>query len=196
MTIAFTRNETFRDDFTFRNSAAAIRRFPFPFVEDEFMYSVNIEPHVSVGTGCYQHAIDVDEHYVAECREREICLATTADRYLALPHMMPAQWDCLELIMQNLARDYPEYFQLTREGTRWHWVNLPLAIENPTLFARRGPLHVLDFMARLHARTDAPLIVDRDDDRVLDQGVGGLGHGCTVTPRRGCGPPGRPGSSR
>ena len=30
MTITF-RNETFRDDFTFRNSLTNIRRFPFPF---------------------------------------------------------------------------------------------------------------------------------------------------------------------
>jgi len=39
-------------------------------------------------------------------------------------------------------------------------LSMPLAIENPTLFARRGPLHVLDFMARLHARSGAPLILD------------------------------------
>ena len=41
------KKETFRDDYTFRNSREAIRRFPFPFAEDEYMYSVNIEQHVS-----------------------------------------------------------------------------------------------------------------------------------------------------
>lgn len=40
------KNETFRDDYTFRNSPEAIRRFPFPFNEDKYMYSVNMEPHV------------------------------------------------------------------------------------------------------------------------------------------------------
>lgn len=40
------RQETFRDDFTFRNSPEFIRRFPFPFHEDAYMYAVNIEPHV------------------------------------------------------------------------------------------------------------------------------------------------------
>ena len=39
-------DETFRGDFTFRNSAQAIARFPFPFPEDSYMYSVNMEPHV------------------------------------------------------------------------------------------------------------------------------------------------------
>jgi hypothetical protein len=37
MTITF-RKETFRDDFTFRNSLTNIRRFPFPFDRDEYMY--------------------------------------------------------------------------------------------------------------------------------------------------------------
>ena len=32
MNIEF-KQETFRDDFTFRNSPAAIRRFPFPFTK-------------------------------------------------------------------------------------------------------------------------------------------------------------------
>jgi len=40
------RKETFRDDFTFKNSPEHIRRFPFPFHEDSYMYAVNIEPHV------------------------------------------------------------------------------------------------------------------------------------------------------
>ena len=46
MTIVFKPTETFHDDFTYRNSDAAILRFPFPFAEDAYMYSVNIEPHV------------------------------------------------------------------------------------------------------------------------------------------------------
>jgi len=33
----FFKNETFRDDFTFKNSPAAIARFPFPFDRDEYM---------------------------------------------------------------------------------------------------------------------------------------------------------------
>ena len=44
MTLDF-HDETFRDDFTFYNSREAIRRFPFPFDRDEYMYSVNIETH-------------------------------------------------------------------------------------------------------------------------------------------------------
>lgn len=172
MTIAFTSSETFRDDFTFRNSLAAIRRFPFPFAEDVYMYAVNIEPHVSVGTGCYQHAIDVDEHYIAECRERKICLASTSDRYLALPHMMLAQWDCLELIMQSLARDYPEYFRLTREAARWHWVNRPLEIEATFTFGNPAtlPYEPLEYITR-QVQGDWCILDQRDGTLWMDAGM-------------------------
>ncbi|WP_319381281.1 hypothetical protein [Thiomicrorhabdus sp.] len=43
--------QTFRDDFTYTNSEDAIKRFPFPFPEDEYMYSVNIETACVTGAG-------------------------------------------------------------------------------------------------------------------------------------------------
>jgi hypothetical protein len=47
MTIQSSPVQSYRDDFSFRNSPAAIRRFPFPFTEDSYLYSVNIEPATS-----------------------------------------------------------------------------------------------------------------------------------------------------
>lgn len=89
MSVAFKTDESFRDDFRFGNSPHAIRRFPFPFAEDDYMYSVNIEPHLPGPSGSVtEFAIDVDEHYVAECRERAIVLAAEPLRFQALPHMM------------------------------------------------------------------------------------------------------------
>ena len=44
MTIQFN-NETFRDDYSFNNSQRAKDRFPFPFHEDSYMYSINMEQH-------------------------------------------------------------------------------------------------------------------------------------------------------
>ena len=124
MNVAFKPDETFRNDFTFRNSPQAIRRFPLPFPEDEYMYSVNIEPHLPGPAGSVtEFAFDVDEHYVAECRERELVLEAEPLRFQALPHMMSAQWDCLELLMDSLARDYPAHFSLTKQGNRRRWIN-------------------------------------------------------------------------
>ena len=129
MSAVFKPDETFRDDFTFRNSPQAIRRFPLPFPEDTYMYSVNIEPHLPGPSGSVtEFAFDVDEHYVAECRERAIVLEKEPLRYQALPHMMSSQWDCLELIMESLAGDYPAHFSLAKRGNRWHWINRPLGI--------------------------------------------------------------------
>ena len=57
--------ETFRDDFTYTNSPEAVARFPFPFPEDEYMYSVNLEPAAGGEPGSvFEHWFDVDEHYL------------------------------------------------------------------------------------------------------------------------------------
>ena len=113
MNIKF-KNETFRDDYTFKNSPEAIRRFPFPFNEDKYMYSVNMEPHVAAGPAghAYNKPIDVDEHFVAEMADRAKVLKEDPLRYQALPHMMAAQWDTLELLMESQAAGYPEHFSL------------------------------------------------------------------------------------
>ena len=125
MNITF-RKETFRDDFTFRNSPETIRRFPFPFNEDKYMYSVNMEPHVPAGpeNHPYNKLIDVDEHFVAEMQDRAMVLKEDPLRYQALPHMMTAQWDTLELLMEEQAKGYPEHFSLTKDGDK-------LALDQP-----------------------------------------------------------------
>lgn len=59
------------------------------------MYSVNIEKHLNSGApgSVFEHAFDIDEHYVAECHDKVLTLAQDKGRYAALPHMMDAQWD-------------------------------------------------------------------------------------------------------
>ena len=54
--------------------------------------------------------------------------------FQAMPHMMSAQWDCLELIMESLSRDYPQHFTLERQGNRWVWTNRPLGIHQAFTF--------------------------------------------------------------
>ena len=39
-------------------------------------------------------------------------------------------------------------------------LSVPLGLENPVVVRRDGPLHVLDFMGQLHARTGCPLVLD------------------------------------
>lgn len=171
--LAFKPDETFRDDFRYANSDAAILRFPFPFTEDAYMYSVNMEPHVRSGpTGAFASMIDIDEHYIAECRERALVLVQDPNRCIVLPHMMAAQWDTLELIMEGLAEDYPEHFALRRDGDRWHWTNRPLGIDDRFVFGdpHTLPYEPFEYITR-QAQGDFTLQDQRDANLYVDGGM-------------------------
>jgi hypothetical protein len=177
MSVAFSLDETFRDDFAYRNSTRAIRRFPLPFPDDRYMYSVNIEKHVAGPPGSVvEFPIDVDEHYVAECRERALVLVEDPLRFQALPHMMSAQWDCLELIMESLARDYPQHFSLTRQGSdagdRWSWSNRPLGIQQEFVFGDPTtlPRPPLEYITR-QAQGDWVVMDQREGDLWAEAGM-------------------------
>ncbi len=167
------RDETFRDDFTFRNSPAGIRRFPFPFHEDRYMYAVNIEPHAPgpVGTA-YEHLIDVDEHYVAEMRDRAIVLAEDPLRCQSLPHMALAGWDLLELLMEEQAGSYPDHFELHRDGDRWRWINRPLGIDDTFIFGDEGtlPYGPTEYITR-QSQGDFCIVDQRDGNLWMDAGM-------------------------
>jgi hypothetical protein len=173
MSTVFKLDETFRNDFSFRNSPHAIRRFPLPFTADEYMYSVNIEPHVPGPKGSVlEFAFDVDEHYVAECRERELVLAEDPLRFQAAPHMLSAEWDCLELIMESFARDYPAHFSLLRSGNDWHWINRPLGLEQRFTFGEPAtlPRRPLDYIGR-QAQGDFVVMDQRAGDLWIEAGM-------------------------
>ncbi|EGL53475.1 MAG TPA: DUF3445 domain-containing protein [Methylophaga aminisulfidivorans] len=172
MNMAFNE-ETFRGDFTFRNSPESVRRFPYPFEEDEYMYSVNIEQHTPGAPGSvFEHPIDVDEHYVAECKERAIVLSEDHTRCVALPHMMDAQWDTLELVMTSLSESYPSEFQLTIDGDNWHWVNKPLGIEDRFVFGDVStlPMEPFEYVMR-QVQGDWVIMDQRDNDLYADLGM-------------------------
>jgi hypothetical protein len=172
MSLTF-KTETFRDDFTFSNSPHAIRRFPFPFHEDKYMYAVNIEPHTPGEPGSsYEFAIDVDEHYVAEMKDRELVLREDPLRYQSLPHMMLAQWDLVELLMTCMSEDYPEQFTLTRDGDNWHWINRPLGIDDRFIFRNPAtlPYEPMDYITR-QCQGDFCLVDQRDGNLWMDAGM-------------------------
>lgn len=172
MNIAF-KKETFRDDFTFRNSPAAIRRFPFPFAEDSYMYSVNIEPHVPGKKGSvFEHLIDVDEHYVSEMEDRAKVLAEDPLRCQALPHMMTAQWDLLELLMECKSKSYPEIFSLTKDGDKWHWVNKALGIDDKFTFGNAStlPYEPMEYITR-QSQGDFAVLDQRENNLWMDAGM-------------------------
>lgn len=68
--------------------------------------------------------IEVDTHYRAEIAQREAILAEEHGYYFqALPGSEAAQWETIELVLTAMTRDYPDHFQLERQGDRWTWHN-------------------------------------------------------------------------
>ncbi len=172
MALAFNE-ETFREDYTYRNSLSGIKRFPFPFPEDQYMYSVNIEPHTKGKQGSvFEFPLDVDEHYVAECNDKKITLEQDPGRYQALPHMMDAQWDFVELTMESLARDYPKHFSLHKKGSSWTWENKPLGIKDTFTFGDSStlPMEPFEYMGR-QVQGDFVLLDQRDETLYADAGI-------------------------
>jgi hypothetical protein len=173
MNITLKPAETFRGNFTARNSDAAILRFPFPFPEDAYMYAVNLEPHVRGGpTAAYDAIFDLDEHYIGECEDRALVLADDPLRCQVLPHMMEAQWDTLELLMESAAQDYPELFSLTKNGNQWRWVNHPLGIDQSFTFGKPEslPLPPFEYITR-QIQGDFTLHDQREDNLFMDGGM-------------------------
>lgn len=169
----FNPHESFRPHFSYTNSDAAILRFPFPFPHDKYMYVVNLEPHVKGGpTQAYDAVFDVDEHYVAECAERALTLIADPKRCQVLPHMMSAQWDVLELVMESLAADYPDHFTLIRDGDAWTWINRPLNIEQHFTFGDPAtlPYEPFEYITR-QAQGDFTIHDQRHNDLWLDGGM-------------------------
>lgn len=172
MSIAFNQ-ETFRDDFTFFNSEVGVRRFPFPFHEDKYMYAVNIEAHGGGPRGSvYEFGFDVDEHYVAEMHDRALVLDEDPLRCQSQPHMDLAGWDLLELIMVSKARDYPDLFTLTRDGDRWRWINRPLGVDETFTFldGKTLPYGPMEYITR-QTQGDFCLLDQREGNLWMDAGI-------------------------
>lgn len=164
--------ESYRDDFTFANSDAAIARFPFPFPGDDYMYSVNMEPHNGGPPGSvFEHCFDVDEHYLSEMNERRLILERDPGRCVARPHMRVAAWDALETIMTHYAADYPQWFTLSRDGDRWTWHNRLLNIHDRFVYGDDDslPMPPLEYVMR-QTQGDFNLLDQRDDDLYMDAG--------------------------
>ena len=165
--------ETYRGDFSYANSAEAIARFPFPFSQDAYTYSVNLEPASRGEAGSvFEHAFDVDEHYLSEIEERRLVLQSDPGRCRVLPHMRVAEWDFLELIMISYARDYPHLFDLQRDGKAWVWRNQALGLYDQFIFGdeKSLPLPPFEYIAR-QAQGDFNLIDQRNGDLFMDGGV-------------------------
>ncbi|MFI6358598.1 heme-dependent oxidative N-demethylase family protein [Streptomyces sp. NPDC050743] len=108
-------------------TADLVSNFPFPFPEDRYRYSTNVQPArrpVDTPVGQWgASVVDIDTEYDRELDERAAILAADPTRHAVLPHMVPAAWDAMLTLMRELALAYPDTMRLTRTGTGWHWEN-------------------------------------------------------------------------
>jgi hypothetical protein len=165
--------EVFRGNFSFKNSDSTILRFPFPFDSDVYRTSVNIEPHDRTGdTDAFNALFDIDEHYLDEIAERDYVLRKDPTRCQVMPHMARAQWEALELIMGNLAQDFPEQFTFERDGSRRNWANRLLGLQESFDLGRENtlPCPPFEYITR-QAQGDFVLLDQRDNNLWFDGGM-------------------------
>lgn len=108
--------------------------FPWPFPAEHYRYSTNVEPalhETRTSAGVWGAAVvDVDGDYIADLDHRRAVLAEDPARCAVLPHMGPATWDAMMLILRELAHTHPETMSLEQRGDgSWLWRNALLGIE-------------------------------------------------------------------
>jgi len=90
----------------------------FPFDHDEYDMPMNAR----AGVGAL---IEVDESkYREELALKEAILASDYNYYFQCPDEYEALgWECIELLLPDMAANYPDYFALTQDGSNWRWTN-------------------------------------------------------------------------
>jgi dimethylamine monooxygenase subunit A len=154
-----------------------LRGFPFPFVDDRYRYSTNVEPaRVAVQTPVGQWGttvLGVDSEYRHELAERREILATDPTRRAVLPHMRPAAWDTMLTLMHYLSTEYPQSMRLLRnDDGSWHWENQLLGETCDFVYGDESSLpgEPLDYIAG-QVQEDIVLLDQRNDALFADAGV-------------------------
>ncbi|GAB4024177.1 heme-dependent oxidative N-demethylase family protein [Spirosoma koreense] len=114
---------------------------------------------------------EVDAHYPAEIvLKRQLLTEWPNYYYRALPGYESAQWDVLELVLQQLAQFAPGQFKLRQAGDRWTWTNQLLHEETTFTFGDATTLAYapLDWAGR-QVQEDLLLLDDTDVRLVAGQ---------------------------
>ncbi|WP_201393140.1 DUF3445 domain-containing protein [Ktedonobacter sp. SOSP1-52] len=109
---------------------------------------------MAMGTQALENGrlIEIDpDHYAPEIQLKRALLTNDQNHYLHTPQeTLPSQWEIVELLLEQLARDYPHYFSLMKSGTEVAWCNSLL--QEMTVFemglAASLPYAPLDWLGR------------------------------------------------
>ncbi|MDT8861347.1 DUF3445 domain-containing protein [Alkalihalobacillus sp. MEB130] len=143
-----------------------VDRFPFPFQEDSYRYSNNAR---ALRSG---KVIQITPDYHEEIRKkRKLLLEKPNLAYQSFSHSMEAQWEILELLMNELVSVYPSYFSLQKRGDHILFYNHLLDEKETFTFGDKESLacEPLDFIGR-HVQEDLIYLGQRDGDLYMDAG--------------------------
>jgi uncharacterized cupin superfamily protein len=117
----------------------------FPIEHDEYDMPMNAR----AGIG---QLIEVDEaEYLTELALKDAILASDYRYYFQCPaEYEPIAWECIELILPDMAEHHPEYFSLSRDGESWTWTNKLLGSTTTFTIGQSGTLDLppLDWLGR------------------------------------------------
>ncbi|GAA2549541.1 hypothetical protein HD598_000664 [Neomicrococcus aestuarii] len=153
-----------------------ISGFPFPFRDDVYRYSTNVEPAlqlVQTEAGSWgDRIIDIDSNYLEELNLRETVLRLDPTRLQVMSHMRPAAWDAITTVLPQMAATYPDIMKFERQGNQCRWQNGLQDIDleftvgaDETL--PEGPLHFLGSQIQ----DDIVLMDQREGSLWLDAGL-------------------------
>lgn len=143
-----------------------IEDFPFPFKDPVYRYSNNSVPmEIPV---CFE----ITPAYLQEIHFKRQLLQEYPQRcYQAFSYTMEAQWEIVELLLDQMIHYYPDSFRYDRRGNQCTFSNLLTDESYDFIFgdATSLPLEPLDFFGR-HVQEDLILMMQRDGDLFLDAG--------------------------
>jgi len=86
--------------------------------------------------------------------------------------LQQAAWDTLEMLMTHLAADYPQWFELERDGNHWTWSNHALDLRQSFVFGDPDtlPCEPLEYITR-QVQGDFALLDQRDGNLWMDAGM-------------------------
>ncbi len=153
-----------------------VTEFPFPFTDDVYRYSTNVEPargEVRTPVGSWgARVVHIDSEYEHELALRQQILEADPTRYAVLPHMRPACWDAMLFLMRELAAGYPDVMSLAGRGRNFHWRNDRLGIDQHFVLGDEStlPAEPLAYIGS-QVQDDIVLLDQRDGDLFGDAGV-------------------------
>jgi hypothetical protein len=121
-----------------------LRHFPF---EDSFDPGMGMRALNGQESLC---DLELDKYLEETALKHRLLTAEYPYYFHGGAETMPAQWDVFTLVATDLARNYPQYFQLQRQDNDWQWRN---ELTNQTLTFRFGdasslPNEPLDWIGR------------------------------------------------